>query len=443
MQTGPFRTVFKVNLTVLLILSWIVFAVRDLVPLCTFHGRPVDDNNGILWALIVILTIVGIVIPMIMPRQHVPLDPTVKLNLCCICLPKQRNLLQDVKPPSPQQIASPLSILLFSWLDGLVWRATQVEHIPVAELPPLPDSSHASVLSRRSFSNIDPFAGDTFIPIKRRYIFWGLLRTYRREYIIIAINMVLQAVAALSAPFALKSLLTYLETNGKDAEVRPWVWVALMFLGPSAMSILSQQYYHVYTRVMVHLEGVLTQLILEHALRIRMVAEPERTGTHSNSTPTPTRSLTPTAIRLPSDDDDQETDTPENEASTFAKLNPSVNSSSTAVPSTSASDESTLAASSASINTAKSTVNTGSNNLVGRMNNLISSDLKTIGDAAEFLQPFLLGPCLIIGCIIFLYKILGWSAFVGLAGMILQLPVPIWMAKMLESSTKMVTVKVG
>ncbi|KIJ49985.1 hypothetical protein M422DRAFT_246356 [Sphaerobolus stellatus SS14] len=407
--TGFYRAVFKLNLTVLLALSWIVLAVRDLTPLCTFHGRPVDDaNGGVLWALIATLTFVGVVTPLITPRQYVPVDPT------------------DTKPPSPTQIASPLSILLFSWLDGLVWRATQVEHLPMDELPTLPDSSHASILSRSAFSNIDPFAGDTVLPTKRRYIFWGLLRTYRTDYILITISMVFQAVAALTSPLALNKLLKYLE-NGEGAEVRPWVWVILLFVAPGVNSLLSQQYYRLYTRVMVHLEAVLTQLILQHALRVRMVAEPEG-GRAVDSTPTPTPSTIPTATKLSSTDGD-ETDTPEGEESTLA--------------------ESTLAESSASVNT--STTGTTvvppaasdakSKNLVGKMNNLISSDLKAIGGAAEFMQPFVLGPCLIVGCVVFLYKILGWSAFVGLAGMILQLPVPVWMAKMLQSTTKMVAKK--
>ncbi|KIJ23038.1 hypothetical protein M422DRAFT_105687, partial [Sphaerobolus stellatus SS14] len=399
---GFARAVFKLNLSVLLVLSWIVLAVRDLAPLCTFHGSPVDDaNGGVLWALITTLTVVGILTPLITPRQYVPVDPT------------------NTKAPSPQQTASPLSILLFSWLDGLVWRATRVEHLPMEELPTLPDSSHASILARSAFSNIDPFVEGTVHPTKRRHIFWGLLRTYRTDYLLITISMVFQTVAALTSPLALNYLLKYLE-NGEDAEVRPWVWVILLFVAPGVNSILSQQYYRLSTRVMVHLEAVLTQLILQHALRIRMVAEPEGAV---DSTPTPTPSTIPTATKLPSTDGD-ETNTPEGEESTLVESSVSINTGTTGtnVVPPAASD-------------AKS------KNLVGKMNNLISSDLKAIGEAAEFMQPFVLGPCLIIGCVVFLYIILGWSAFVGLAGMILQLPVPIWMAKMLQTTMRMVAKK--
>ncbi|KIJ34155.1 hypothetical protein M422DRAFT_35218 [Sphaerobolus stellatus SS14] len=361
------------------------------------HGSPVDDaNGGLLWALIATLTAVGIVTPLITPRQYITVDPT------------------HTKTPSPQQTASPLSILLFSWLDGLVWRATKVKHVPMDELPTLPDTSYTSILSGRAFSNIDPFAGDTILPINQRHIFWGLLRTYRTDYILITISMVLQAVASLISPFALQNLLKYLQGDG--VEVRPWVWVFLLFVAPGTNSILTQQYYRLYTRAMVHLEVVLTQLVLEHALRIRVVAEPE--GGANNNTPTPTPRVVPT--NLPSTDGD-ETDMVEGE-------------------------ESTLTGSSASVNTSTSTVvppasGAKSKNLVGRMNNLISSDLKAIGEGAEFIQPLVLGPCLFIGCVIFLYILLGWSAFVGVGGMIIQLPVPIWLAKLLQSTTKMVATK--
>lgn len=245
--------------------------------------------------------------------------------------------------------------------------------------------------------------------------------------------MVFQALAALSSPFALNNLLAYLETRGEGAEVRPWVWVALMFLGPTIYFVLSQQYYRVNSHVIAFLETVLTQLVLEHSLRIRMVAEPsEEAAVKSNkSSPTQTpRSDTPTVTEPPSSSSggDQETNVGEGEESTLAESNGTLNTSTSTVvptpPDTPAKDEK-------------------SKNLVGRMNSLITSDLVAVGNAMEFMQPLLLGPCLITGCVVFLYILLGWSAFVGVGGMILQLPVPIWVARLLQSTTKKVTEKVG
>lgn len=46
-----------------------------------------------------------------------------------------------------------------------------------------------------------------------------------------------------------------------------------MFIGPMAISLARQWYIFVATRMLVHTEGLLTQLIFEHSLRIRMKAE--------------------------------------------------------------------------------------------------------------------------------------------------------------------------
>lgn len=41
-----------------------------------------------------------------------------------------------------------------------------------------------------------------------------------------------------------------------------------------AISLSQQWYIFINTRLLVHVEGVLTQLVFEHSLRIRMKAEP-------------------------------------------------------------------------------------------------------------------------------------------------------------------------
>ena len=285
----------------------------------------------------------------------------------------------------------------------------------MADLPPLADADHTKVVARKAFVYIDPLYGEVPSP-KRRYILWGLLRTFKKDYLLIALAMLLQAISALLSPYALNQLLIFIETKGENAEVKPWVWVVLLFLAPSAASIFSQQYYRLYTRVMVQLEAILTQLVLEHSLRIRMVAEADSEAAQSGSTPASATKQVPVIEAV------------QNETEEETVAGSSASTASTAVDSPGA-----------SIVPQESKAK----NLVGRMNNLISSDLKAIGAAAEFMQPLFLGPILIAGCIFFLYTLLGWSAFVGLAGMIVQLPVPIWLSKMLQSTTKTVTKKVS
>lgn len=51
----------------------------------------------------------------------------------------------------------------------------------------------------------------------------------------------------LLSPFAVNRLLTYLESNGEDAIVRPWVWILLLFVDPMGRVIGFE--YYVFTMV--------------------------------------------------------------------------------------------------------------------------------------------------------------------------------------------------
>ena len=79
--------------------------------------------------------------------------------------------------PSPEQTASPLSYITYSYVDGLIWKALRVPHLPFEMLPALADFNKAEYLRSISFHLLDPphVAGK-----ERRHIFWGLLHAYRQ-----------------------------------------------------------------------------------------------------------------------------------------------------------------------------------------------------------------------------------------------------------------------
>lgn len=136
-------------------------------------------------------------------------------------------------PPSPEQTASPLSLLLFGFLDATVWKAYRVPHLPLAELPPLADSDHSKNLVRTAFPILDPYLDDnpaTKNSIARlhthRSLFWGIMSVFRREIIIIILLLVSNNVATLLSPYGLKKLLEYMGNGGEGATVKPWVWIA-------------------------------------------------------------------------------------------------------------------------------------------------------------------------------------------------------------------------
>lgn len=128
-------------------------------------------------------------------------------------------------PPTPQQTASPLSLLLFGFLDATVWKAYRVPHLPLADLPPLADSDHGKNLVRTAFPILDPYL-DGFARPHRRSIFWAVLYVFKKEVGIIILLLLANNLATLLSPYGLKKLLEYMGNGGEGATVKPWVWIA-------------------------------------------------------------------------------------------------------------------------------------------------------------------------------------------------------------------------
>lgn len=56
------------------------YSYRDLYPLGTFTRVPKDLHEGwLLWAKIALLTIVGLVIPLLTPPEYIPVDDDVRI----------------------------------------------------------------------------------------------------------------------------------------------------------------------------------------------------------------------------------------------------------------------------------------------------------------------------------------------------------------------------
>ena len=71
-------------------------------------------------------------------------------------------------------------------------------------------------------------------------------------------------------------------------------------------------------------------------------------------------------------------------------------------------------------------------NLVGKITNLVSTDLNNIVDGRDFPVLLISLPLQIVLCIVFLYKILGWSAIVGMVAMVVLYPLPGWLASKMQ-----------
>ncbi|KAH9166803.1 hypothetical protein EDB89DRAFT_2075434 [Lactarius sanguifluus] len=379
-------SVASFHLSLLLLGTFSVYAYRNIWPLLTFTLSPVDAcEDALLW------------------------DPQQAIN--------------------PEQTAPLLSMMLYTFLDPIVFLAYRVPHLSHDMLPPLADYYYTRNL------HLDTFSG-----APKRHIFWGILAVFRREYIQLVILVVIKVFSTLMAPVGMNQLLRYLETRGEGAVVRPWVWVAYIFLGPALGSIAFQCYLFIASSTLVRVTAIVTQLVFEHALRIRIKAE-------TLSSPEATRTATPevgSQATTPDSGSAVEIITVSEEAGGSAEETRS--------------EQSTIAAS--SINGKRKEEASGpdsgsedgeepgdSSNLVGKMNNLVSTDLENIIDGRDLLllswssyllpRPAARGltfvdekfslvlyfPLQVVICVWFLYNILGWSTFVGMAVMVTLFPI--------------------
>ncbi|TBU53541.1 hypothetical protein BD310DRAFT_937787 [Dichomitus squalens] len=397
------------HLVTVLLVTWIVYVYRDLWPLATFTLQPADASEGsLLWAKVGVLTFAAVIIPLVVPRQYIPVDPK-----------------EPSEKVNPEQTASILSMSVFSWLDNIIWKAYKVPHLPYEELPPIADYDRAKHLVARAFPILDPFQAG-----KRRHVFWSLMTVFRWEYTVLSVLILLRVVATFTSPIGIYQLLQYLETNGEGAVVRPWVWISWLFFGPILGSAAFQYYIFNTTRMLVRCEAIITQLIFDHSLRIRMKAETVDTPAPSRAT---TAAQTPDNASIaepdPTEADAGGTSSSGSEDETIVRAS-TLSATSTTATAVAKKKEPAKKTEEPAPEPKKESTPTG--NLIGRINNLVSTDLNNVIDGRDFLFVLLYAPVQAGLSVFFLYSILGWSAFVGMIAMILLFPIPGYIASKIQ-----------
>ncbi|KAJ6508401.1 P-loop containing nucleoside triphosphate hydrolase protein [Mycena sanguinolenta] len=398
-----------------LFLVFCVYVYRDLVPLLTFTGVPADHSEGRrLWAKIGLLFVTGVVIPLFTPQQYIPVDP-----------------LNPQAALNPEQTASIFSFAFYLFLDQIIFLAYRESQLQEEELYPLCDTDAAAHLKKRSFKHMDSFSGS-----KSRHLFLGLMHVFYREFVILAVLLVLRVLTNYSGPYAMNQLLLYIEArDDPDAYivVRPWVWIGLIFLGPIVGAFAFQTYIFINTRTLVRIEAIITQLVFAHSLRIRMKAE-----TSETKDPASSDVLKPAVQNSPQTGSDTEstaeTVTPEN-VDSFVRSEDDIASASmqtslSTIKSTSTA--SNLQPKPAAEGPKKTEDKKSGGSLVGRINNLVTVDLGNITDSRDFLVLLFYIPCQLALGIYFLYVLLGWAVWVGVASILLLAPVPGYMAKLVQ-----------
>ncbi|KAF9553875.1 multidrug resistance-associated ABC transporter [Agrocybe pediades] len=370
-----------------------VYVYRDIWPLATYTQRPADTQEGALLPIkMIILAWTSLGVPLFIPRRYVPVDP-------------------DNAVPNIEQTASFFSMMTYTYLDHTILLGYKVPHLSVDQLDPLSDRDAAAYRTQKA-------AG--------------------KEYVILALTILGYSMGGFAAPIGINRVLYYMETRGAGATIRPWFWTLWLFTGPMIQSFSFQWYIFIATRTLVRAEGLITQLVFEHSLRIRLKAETSKVEATPAATPADSAAVTPDNASAVTDAASEHSENTEHAAapsqgSTVVSREPS--SASTLTPSKSSSPAKGKADSKTSA-PAKSEEPASDTNLVGKINNLVTTDLNNVTNARDFLMIIFYIPVQITFCMLFLYQVLGWSSLVGVAAMIVLLPFPGYIAKMLQTAQR-------
>lgn len=175
-------------------------------------------------------------------------------------------------------------------------------------------------------------------------------------------------------------LYSYMETRGENATIKPWLWVLLFFVGAIVNSVLQHWELYIQTVVLVRAQALLTHLVFEHSLRIRLKAET------SGDAPV-SRPITPSAASITGEQDEEPTII----TGSIPEDDDGETSSSTAALSQEANQATDMASNKGKAKAVPEgeeakNHNGDTENLTGRINNLVTSDLASIINGTDFLS---------------------------------------------------------
>lgn len=129
-----------------------------------------------------------------------------------------------------------MSLFTFTFLDSLIYKAWFLPSVNFEQFPPLSDEDEAAYLRKTCMYHLDPGSKDPRAPPKTRHIGFRILRVWYKEVLLSLLLSSSYAVFQFVDVLGVNRLLHYVETHGEGAVVRPFVWVALIGLGPFVQS---------------------------------------------------------------------------------------------------------------------------------------------------------------------------------------------------------------
>jgi ABC-type multidrug transport system fused ATPase/permease subunit len=325
--------------------------------------------------------------------------------------------------PHPEQTVPLINFIFYMFLDKLIWKAWKTPALPYDELPPMTDYDRSAYLAKIHLHKLDPLYRRKK-GLRQRHIIWGILATFWREASIMVAMIVIKSASEFAGPLGINRLLNHMQMGESSSEVRPWVWILILFLGPAIGTIAFQFYIFTSTRAITRAEALFTQLIFDHALRIKMRDEvdPEliEAGPVSGA-------MTPAIVI-------EDTSDAVNGHTTVEEVNSDNGTTLNGLAQANGKGDN---ASTYSKGKGKGDVagdkKKESKDIVGKINNLMGSDIDAIVEGRDVLLVLLFSPLQITFAVIFLWNVLGWSSLVGMACIVVTLPIPGYLSKFMHS----------
>lgn len=268
--------------------------------------------------------------------------------------------------PSVELVSSLFENISFSWIDPLIWKGywTSLQAENVWSLRQ--DDEALRILQ-------------AYRSIKTSFGLAGHMGVYFRKYLVISFSWaLLNSVFNFGPPFFMKKILEYIEDPTSSPTSVVWLYVLGMLVFGILVNIISGQSLFIGRRICIRIRAIIIGEVYAKALR-------RKTGVTKEN-------------KLGAKDQDEE-----QEASAKADANKDTSKSGDDKKDESSSDENTQ-------------VNQGA------IINLMAVDAFKVSEVCGYLHFFVSALFTIVFAIIFLYFILGWSAFAGAGAMAALMP---------------------
>lgn len=268
---------------------------------------------------------------------------------------------------SPEESCSWLSYYVsYGWLTRVILNGFSRD-LDIEDLPPLPSYDMPLLL----FQRLRKMRG------KGWNIFWSLCTMFKADIKLILMWAVLTAIVEYIAPFAMFNLLRYLgHQEFSESIIHPFVWIALLFLGPTTRSVCYQQAIFKSTRLLVLSRAAVIQEVYNKML----VSRADNT----------------LLILADSQHNPQAPNTPGKE----------------------------------SLNSSTPTL--------GKVESLMSYDADIISNASDMFYAFTASIVSTIMAMTFLYRLLGWPSLLGVFVLVVLTPLPAYFSERLSRMHKSV-----